>query len=116
MSEEELSEDEVIQTLEKGEEKIDELKQRQEELVKANQELVTLVKKLEDELEEEDGDKTIELEGYEYSYKEGWKSSETVRERGLEIKDNPEVENIRSQINQVVKTLKELDSFKAGET
>jgi len=105
----ELSEDDLIGTLEKGEQRIQTLREQKQELMKANKQLVKLVKELEDRLE--DKGHQVELEGYDYSYQDGWKQSEDVKRESMEIEEADEDE-ISSQIREVVRSLKQLDSFK----
>lgn len=105
-----LSEKELIEVLEKGEKKISELKEQKEKLLTSNQELIELVEELEEELEKEG--KRTEIEGYEYSYSEGWQPSEEISEQIMELGKDPEVESINSQLKEIIRNLKELDNLK----
>lgn len=100
----------ILDTLKKGQEKIDELRTENEKLLEANGKLVDLVKKLETIIVEEVDD--FDWDGNEYDYPHSWKPSDLVHEEDLNLSSNFDLEDIDSQISEAIKSLKRAQKFK----
>lgn len=104
---------EVLSTLDRLEDRLDEMKEEREQLLEANQRLVDLVGHLEDQLEEQvgaDNVDDVEVRGYEYSFKEGWRQKDAAHRERLDMhsKSEVDVDAIDEQLKEIQKTLREL--------
>jgi len=102
----------ILDTLEKGQEKIENLREQRDKLKEANDRLVDLVKKLENILAEET-EEDFEYEGNEYNYPGQWTPTDIIHEKDLDLKPNYDTEDIDSQISEAIKSLKRVQKFKS---
>lgn len=100
----------ILDTLKKGKETIDELKQREEKLEEANEKLVQLVEKLESIIVEELED--FDWEDNEYDYPHQWSPSDIVHEKKLKLSHDTDLDDLDSQISEAIKSLKRAQKFK----
>lgn len=105
---------EILKTLETVEGRLQELKTEREKLLESNRMLVELVEKLEEELTgfvDEEGVGDISVQGYEYSFKQGWQpKNQTHRER-LELDPDVDVDEIEGQIREVRDTAERIQEY-----
>ncbi len=102
----------ILDTLEKGQEKIEELRDQRDKLKEANDRLVDLVKKLETVLAEET-EEDFEYKGNEYDYPGQWTPSDIIHEKDLDLDSNFDMDDIDSQISEAIKSLKRVQKFKS---
>lgn len=103
---------EMLETLEQVENRLQELKAERERLYEANQALVELVEHLEDELSAYVDTATlgdISVQGYEYSFTDGWKSKADGHEDRLEMEPDVDVSGVEDQIREVRNSIKRYD-------
>lgn len=100
----------ILDTLNKGQERLEELRQENRKLREANSKLVQLVEKLEAIVEDEED--SIKFEGSEYEYPGKWTPSDIVHEENLDIDRDSDLEEIDSQISEAIKSLKRAQKFK----
>jgi hypothetical protein len=103
---------EILQTLAEVEERMETLRAERERLFEANQMLVELVEHLENELSgyvdpEDVG--SISVEGYEYSFGDGWRSTEEGHKKRLEMDSDVDVNEVENQINEVRESIRRVD-------
>lgn len=103
----------MLKIIERGEEKLDELREDRKHLVEANQKLVQLVKKLEVAFEEAKKDK-IALAGNEYSFEDGWQPSDIIEDQNLELSVNPDRDEVDQQVAEVIKTMRKIQDLNQG--
>ena len=101
--------DRIIDAMATGEKKLQQVKEQRDELLEANKRLVELVKKLEVALEESEGGE-IEFEDKTYSFEDGWMPSDIIHDVGLEL-DSPDLEDIDRQVDEVIKTMREVQNL-----
>lgn len=100
----------VKKAMEKGGDKVEELKDQRNELLEANRRLVELVKKLEVALEEAEGG-DVEFEGSEYSFSDGWSPTDIIHDEELDLGDDLDLDDIDSQVDQVIKTMRRVQNL-----
>lgn len=102
----------IIHTMERGEQKLEDLQDQRDRLFEANKKLVKLVKKLEVAFEESEGG-SIRFEDSEYSFDDGWMPSEIVHDKNLDLdKDDLDLNEIDEQVQEVVKSMKDIQNLK----
>lgn len=105
----------VINVMERGQEKFEELEDQRDRLFEANKRLVKLVKELEVALEEAEGG-NIRYEESEYSFDDGWMPTDIIHDKNLDLSEDLEgdidLDNIDQQVNEVLKTMKSLENLK----
>lgn len=102
----------VIHTMERGQEKMEELQDQRDRLFEANKKLVKLVKKLEVAFEESMGG-SIRFEDSEYSFDDGWMPTEIIHDRSLDLdRDDLDLDEIDEQVQEVVKSMKDIQNLK----
>ena len=101
----------IIHTMERGQNKMEELQDQRDRLFEANKKLVKLVKKLEVAFEEEKGG-SIRFDDSEYSFEDGWMPSEIVHDKNLDLSDDLDLEDIDDQVQEVVKSMKDIQNLK----
>jgi alpha-acetolactate decarboxylase len=102
---------EILETLKRVEERMQALKEERSRLFEANQMLVELVEHLEDELSgfvdpEEVG--SIAVEGYEYSFTEGWRSTAEGHKKRMELEPDVDVDEVEDQIREVRNSIQQV--------
>ncbi len=105
--------EEVFRVLERGQEKLEDLKSQRKELIEANQKLVKLVKKLQNILEEETERRSFDVDDHSYSFEEGWLPTDMMSEEDLEMGNDPDLEEIDDQVNEVIREMKRAQNFKS---
>lgn len=100
----------ILDTLEKGKEKVEELQEENEKLQEANDKLVQLVEKLENIIIEEVDD--FEWSDNEYDYPHQWSPSDIVHEKKLKLSHDSDLDDLDSQISEAIKSLKRAQKFK----
>lgn len=101
----------IIHTMERGEEKFEELREQRDELFEANKKLVQLVKKLEAALEEAEGG-SIRYDDSEYSFEDGWMPTDIIHDQNLDLdRDDLELDEIDSQVDEVLKSMKDIQDL-----
>ncbi len=94
----------ILETLEQVEERMQELKEERSRLYESNQMLVELVEHLENELSgfvEPADVSNVTVKGYEYSFTDGWKSTEEGHQKRLELEPDVDVNEVEDQIREV---------------
>lgn len=103
---------EILKTLEQVEERMETLREERSRLFEANQMLVELVEHLEDELSafvEPEDVGSISVEGYEYSFREGWQSSEEGHQKRMELEPDVDVDEVEDQIREVRDSIRRVE-------
>ncbi|MFB6191275.1 MAG: hypothetical protein ABEJ07_06130 [Candidatus Nanohaloarchaea archaeon] len=100
----------ILDTLEKGQEKIEELRTENEKLEEANEKLVQLVEKLETIIVEELDD--FDWDDNDYDYPGQWSPSDIVHEKKLKLSHGTDLDDLDSQISEAIKSLKRAQKFK----
>ena len=101
----------VINTMDQGEEKIEDLRDQRDRLFKANKKLVQLVKKLEVALEEAEGGQ-VRYDSSEYSFKDGWMPTDIIHDKNLDLdREDLNLDEIDSQVDEVLKTMRDLQDL-----
>lgn len=103
-----------MHTMEKGQEKLEDLRDQRDELFEANKRLVELVKKLEVALEESEGGE-VRMDGTEYSFDDGWMPSDIIHDKNLDVGEDMDLEEIDNQVSEVIQSMKNLQDFKQEE-
>lgn len=113
---------EILATLKRVEQRLDELREEREQLLQANRMLTELVTHLETELEqyvpvadeEDEAVKSFKMEGYEYSFKQGWrKKGEAHRERlDLGASEQVDEDDIKDQLSEVQQSIKQIKKLR----
>jgi predicted nuclease with TOPRIM domain len=94
--------EEIFDELDEAEEKIENLKDQRNKLIEANKALLQLVENMESKID-------FEEQGFNYSFKDGWKDSEVMR--GLKIQpDNYSEDELERQVNEIVKMANRLEN------
>ncbi|MFP4038513.1 MAG: hypothetical protein ACLFTA_01880 [Candidatus Nanohaloarchaea archaeon] len=92
----------IFEEIDEAEEKIEKLKDQRRKLIEANKTLLNLVERMESRIDVED-------DGFEYSFEEGWNSSDIMH--GLKIEPNEySEEELERQIDEIVKTVNNLEN------
>ncbi len=100
----------ILDTLEKGQEKLDRLKKENQKLKEANDKLVDLIEKLETVIIEEVGD--FDWDGSEYDYPGQWSPTDIVHEKNLDLDPEFDIDDLDTQISEAIKSLKRAQKFK----
>ncbi len=100
----------LLDTLKKGQERIQELQTENEKLEEANEKLVQLVEKLETIIVEELDD--FDWEDNQYDYPHQWSPGDIVHEKKLKLNSNHDISDLDSQISEAIKSLKRAQKFK----
>lgn len=99
----------ILRTVENIEEQLEELRRERDKLFEANQRLVELVERLEDELSgyvtEEDVE-DFDIGGYEYSFKQGWRETDDAHRERMELDRNVDADEVQEQINEIRDSVK----------
>jgi len=95
--------EEIFDELDEAEEKIQNLKDQRNKLIEANKALLHLVEKMESETD-------FEEQGFQYSFKDGWRDSEVMRGLKLNPEDYSEDE-LERQVNEIVKMVNQVDNI-----
>ncbi|MFB6180771.1 MAG: hypothetical protein ABEJ93_02750 [Candidatus Nanohalobium sp.] len=101
----------IIHKLDTAAEKIENLQDQRDKLMDANKRLVDLVKQLEIAYEEAGGGK-IRYKDSEYSFRDGWMPTQIIHDQNLELEGELKIEGIDSQVDEVLKTMKEVEDLK----
>lgn len=95
--------DEILEEIEEAEEKVDKLRNQRDKLIEANKALIRVLKKVDEQLDLDD-------EEFEYSFKDGWKQKEVMRNLKLKPEEYSDQE-LERQINQIIRISSELDNI-----
>lgn len=94
--------DEIFDELDEAEKKIEKLKDQRRKLMEANKSLLNLVESLESKVD-------LDEEGFEYSFKDGWKNTDIMHSLKIDPSEYSE-EELETQINEIIKTVNRLEN------
>lgn len=101
---------EIMNIMERGQEKLEDLQDQRDELFEANKRLVELVKQLEVALEESKGG-SVRFEGSEYSFRDGWMPTEIIHDKSLDLSEDIDIDDVDRQVDEVIKSMKNLEDL-----
>lgn len=116
VSEEEMQE--VLDTLQRAEDRIERLKEERAKLLSANQKLVDLAETAESILQEIDVDEkeraaeTFDVQSHQYSFDEGWHPKEVVAQESLDLEPGVDAADIDEQLHKIRQMMDQIRNYK----
>lgn len=100
----------IIHTMDRSREKLEQVQEQRDRLFEANKKLVKLVKKLEVALEESEGG-NVRFDGSEYSFEDGWMPTEIIHDKNLDLSQDIDIEEVNQQVSEAIKSMKDLQDL-----